>query len=164
MDQANFHRSTATFTRSLPELNQADLELAGGKGANLAVLVNAGFPVPPGFCLTTRAYRAFVVDNKLEGVIRELLAPARLDDPNSLATVSTHIRTCFETGQIPPLVATEICQAYRRLAQEVEVGETPDLSIRLAVAVRSSATTEDLPDMSFAGQQDTYLNIVGEAA
>jgi rifampicin phosphotransferase len=141
------------FTKTLAELRPQDLNLAGGKGANLGALIAAGFPVPPGFCLTTDAYRTFVSANGLQAEILRLAAAARAADPASLEAASEQIRALFATGQIPPDLAAEIDAAYAGLAQPPA-----------AVAVRSSATAEDLPDMSFAGQQDTYLNIVGSEA
>jgi phosphoenolpyruvate synthase/pyruvate phosphate dikinase len=139
------------YMRSLAELNWTDLPLAGGKGANLGVLIQAGLPVPPGFCITTAGYRAFVAENSLDAALRPILDNARMDDPASLESASSQIRACFHAAQIPPAVELEIRQGYRAMANAPP-----------AVAVRSSATAEDLPDLSFAGQQDTVLNVVGE--
>ncbi len=141
------------YTQSLTELNRSDLPIAGGKGANLGALIQAGLPVPPGFCVITPAYRAFVEANKLEVEIRQILDATRMDDPAALEAASDSIRACFQRGELPPALADEIRGAYVRLQS------TPG-----PVAVRSSATAEDLPDLSFAGQQDTYLNILGEPA
>jgi len=140
---------------ALSELGPGALMVAGGKGANLGALVSAGFPVPPGFCIVTEAYRAFVAANRLEHEIQRLSKLARAADPGSLETASEQIRALFAAGEVPSDLAREIAEAYAALSQ----ADAP-----LAVAVRSSATAEDLPDMSFAGQQDTYLNVVGEAA
>lgn len=129
----------------------ANLENAGGKGANLARLAGAGFPVPGGFLIPTAAYRAFVAANGLQPAILAALAAARPDDPDALQAASASIRARFEAGALPAELAAAILAAY------VELG-------RPAVAVRSSATAEDLPDLSFAGQQDTYLNIAGDQA
>ncbi len=126
------------------------LEDAGGKGANLARLASAGYPVPGGFLITTAAYRAFADCNGLEERIQAALAAHRLDEPAGLERASAEIRALFAAGTMPPELAAPICQAYRAI-------QSPP------VAVRSSATAEDLPDLSFAGQQDTYLNIKGEA-
>lgn len=131
----------------------ATLEQVGGKGANLAVMARAGFPVPPAFLSTTAAYNAFVETNGLATTIIDLVGSIPQDDPVALDTVSAKIRTLFEAGIMPDQVAQEIRTAYCAL---------PDSSAQtLPVAVRSSATAEDLPGLSFAGQQDTYLNIVG---
>ena len=141
------------YIKSLTELNQADLSIAGGKGANLGALIQAGLPVPPGFCVITSAYRAFVEANKLQLEIRQIVDATRMDDPAALDASSDAIRACFQQGEMPLALAEEIRQAYANLHNP------PGL-----VAVRSSATAEDLPDLSFAGQQDTYLNILGEPA
>jgi rifampicin phosphotransferase len=143
------------YVTLLVEVGPHDLKIAGGKGANLGALIRAGMPVPRGFCIVTDAYRAFVAANQLEPEIRRLSSLARADDPASLEVASAPIRALFAAGRIPADLAREIGAAYARLGQA---------GAPLAVAVRSSATAEDLPDMSFAGQQDTYLNIVGEAA
>ncbi|MGP3910138.1 PEP/pyruvate-binding domain-containing protein [Nonomuraea sp. 10N515B] len=113
----------------------ADLATVGGKGASLARLVRAGLPVPDGFHVTTEAYRAFV------SAFHDEIDPA---DPERTAAL-------FARHDVPEGLAAEIRQAYAALGEDV------------AVAVRSSATAEDLPEMSFAGQQDTYLNIRGDA-
>lgn len=138
------------YTKSLTELNRADLPIAGGKGANLGTLIQAGLPVPRGFCITIAAYRAFVELNHLDVELHRILDATRMDDPSSLESASDSIRACFQRGQISPALSDEIRQAYILL-------HNPPIP----VAVRSSATAEDLPDMSFAGQQDTYLNILG---
>ncbi len=129
----------------------ASLALCGGKGANLARLARAGLPVPGGFLITTEAYCQFVAENNLQPAILAALAQADGAQPASLDAASRTIRDLFFHASIPIEIANVITQAY--LAH----GPQP-------VAVRSSATAEDLPDMSFAGQQDTYLNVQGEAA
>ena len=125
---------------------ETSLALVGGKGANLAYLAQSGFPVPDGFLLSTQAYRDFVKVNALEERIQALLPNEA--DANLLELASEQIRALFHEGQLPPGLAEDVADAYARL------GCPP-------VAVRSSATAEDLPEMSFAGQQDTYLNVVG---
>jgi rifampicin phosphotransferase len=137
------------LTFSSPE---ATLERVGGKGANLAILTRANFPVPTGFLVTTDAYHAFVESNQIRSQIIALAQQATLDDPQSLENTSAQIRTLFEHGTIPAEVGAEITAAYYHL------------STQPAVAVRSSATAEDLPGLSFAGQQDTYLNVIGTDA
>ena len=140
-----------TYTFILP-LNSTEATLAnvGGKGMNLAKMVGAGLPVPDGFLVTTSAYRAFVANNELGGKIAGILATSTLDDPTSLQNASTQIRALFANGNIPDSLRDHLRQAYSSFAI------TP-------LAIRSSATAEDLPDMSFAGQQDTYLNVAGES-
>jgi len=143
------------YIRWLYEITSEDLPLVGGKGANLGELARCEFPVPPGFCITTAAYREFVSHNHLESVIARMCRSARLDDPRSLEDASTAIRALFESGSLPPAVVDEVRAAHLELCDSVKSSE------RLALAVRSSATAEDLPDLSFAGQQDTYLNVIG---
>lgn len=131
--------------------NGVTLAQVGGKGANLAKLARAGFPVPGGFLITTQAYQEFVQANHLADVIQSTLQGAKLDDPIALEALSAEIRQRFRDGIMPVALADIIRATYQQLGQP-------------AVAVRSSATAEDLPEMSFAGQQDTYLNIIGEDA
>jgi len=140
-----------SFVKTIAELDRTDLPVAGGKGANLGALLRAGLPVPGGFVVTTDGYRAFVAANKLDVDLQRILESIQMYDPASLESGSDQIRARFRSGQIPSTLADEICQAYRALSSQLQ-----------AVAVRSSATAEDLPDLSFAGQQDTYLNIIGE--
>ncbi len=131
----------------------ATLETVGGKGASLSRLVAAGLPVPDGFHVTTAAYRRFVIDNNLQPGILAALETVEVAQPDTLAAASQAIGELFSNAQTPPNVASAIALAYASLA-----GTNP------AVAVRSSATAEDLPDLSFAGQQDTYLNVEGYGA
>jgi pyruvate,water dikinase len=128
----------------------ATLELVGGKGASLARMARAGLPVPPGFQITTHAYRRFVSANGLAEAILSAASQARADDPATLDHAAAQIQSLVAQGTLPDEIAALIRQSY----VELGAGET-------AVAVRSSATAEDLPGMSFAGQQETYLNIRG---
>ncbi len=131
----------------------ARLEIVGGKGASLARLVGAGLLLPPGFHITTAAYRAFVDANQLQARILAAVAQASPSDSTSLDAASTPIQALFMAGEIPAPLAHAVLGAYHLL-----------LDGKSAVAVRSSATAEDLPGLSFAGQQDTYLNISGDSA
>ncbi len=142
------------FIKDLDQFDRGDLLLAGGKGANLGAMIRAGMPVPPGFCITTDGYRRFVESNRLGKAIREKLGKLKPDDIDALEPVSADIRSLFAAAAVPPEIEVEIRRAYREFGGEKK--EAPP------AAVRSSATAEDLPDLSFAGQQDTYLNIRGE--
>ena len=122
------------------------LPVAGGKAANLGELTGAGLPVPPGFCITTAAYALVASEAGLD-VILDKKAESPADD----ASLAEAARTCLLAAAMPASVAEAIAGAYRVLGS----GEP------IPVAVRSSATAEDLPFASFAGQQDTYLNVVG---
>jgi pyruvate,water dikinase len=128
----------------------ATLETVGGKGASLARLVTAGLPVPDGFHVTTKAYRQFIVQNDLDSIIQEALDTVDGTKPSKLESASRSITESILQSKIPPAIAADIVGAYAALP-----GKNP------AVAVRSSATAEDLPEASFAGQQDSYLNISG---
>jgi pyruvate,water dikinase len=125
----------------------ATLELVGGKGASLARMAEAGLPVPPGFQITTHAYRRFVSANCLAEAILSAAAQARADDPATLDRASAQIQSLVAQSTLPDDIAALIRQSYAELGAD----DPP-------VAVRSSATAEDLPGMSFAGQQETYLN------
>ena len=138
-----------SYILHLSALNRNDLPRAGGKGANLGEMCSAGLPVPPGFCILTDAYRDFVAANQLDEVISRECAAADATNPAALEKASAAIRARFAGGHLPPGLAEEISAAYMNF---------------WTVAVRSSATAEDLPELSFAGQQDTYLNVVGENA
>lgn len=130
--------------------SSASLARVGGKGANLARLARAGFAVPPGFLITTAAYQHFVQAHALAQPIADALAAlGDARDSSALDAASQAIGAAFTAAPLPPELAQSIVAAWRAL-------NAP------AVAVRSSATAEDLPDHSFAGQQDTYLNVVGE--
>ncbi len=135
--------------------DRATLPLAGGKGANLARLVRAGFPVPHGFVISTEAYASFVAANDLaRHILSELEAEGRAADLSggeAHEATSSRIRARFSEATMPASFWDQILAAYAGL------GRPP-------VAVRSSATAEDLPDMSFAGQQDTFLNVIGDEA
>jgi rifampicin phosphotransferase len=132
-----------TLVAALEQLGRHDLARAGGKAANLGELISAGFPVPDGFVVTTAAYDEFVAHNRLV----ETIARALREEKGS----GTTIRAAFEAAPIPPQIEQDILDVYR------ELGGGP-------VAVRSSATAEDLPEAAFAGQQDTFLNVIGEQA
>ncbi|HSO70982.1 MAG TPA: PEP/pyruvate-binding domain-containing protein, partial [Arachnia sp.] len=128
----------------------ATLESCGGKGINLVRLTRAGFRVPPGFVVAADAYRLFVAANDLTTRLGDLLAGVDAGDVAALEAASDRIRRAFADGAIPVEVAEAVRAAWE---QTFEPGS--------ALAVRSSATAEDLPDLSFAGQQDTFLNVVG---
>ncbi len=140
-----------SVTRSVvwfAEVGKEDVGLVGGKGANLGELTRAGIPVPPGFVVTADTYFRFIQQNGLEPVIRKELFGLDVHDTRLLNERAENIRRRIMEAPMPPHIADEIRAAY------VELGEGP-------VAVRSSATAEDLPEASFAGQQSTFLNVVG---
>lgn len=134
--------------RSFAQLTNADLPLAGGKGVNLGALTRARLPVPQGFVVLTTAYKLFVRQAGIQDEIARIAGSVDADSQESLDTASEQIRSLFARHPVPKEITDAITAAYAVL------GNGP-------VAVRSSATAEDLPDASFAGQQDTYLNIAG---
>jgi len=146
------------YTRWFQQIGAADVELVGGKGANLGEMVAAGLPVPPGFCLSAAAYRDFVRDTGLDEAIAQILAETVADDPASIKIQAARIRRLIIGQPVPAAIAQEARNAYYRLGEMLEVRDVA----QMPVAVRSSATAEDLPSASFAGQQDTYLNVRGE--
>jgi phosphohistidine swiveling domain-containing protein len=142
------------YTVPFQQLGRNSIQSAGAKGANLGELTAAGFPVPPGFVLTTEAYDAFVQEHGLQKQIIDLASRVSAGDPKSSDDASAAIKTLFLAADVPEAIRVDLLAAYADLTTD---GET-------AVAVRSSATAEDLPTASFAGQQDTYLNVQGEDA
>jgi pyruvate,water dikinase len=143
--------STIPFTLPLDSPDAA-LERVGGKGASLARMVAAGLPVPPGFHVTTEAYRCFVEENHLRDGILAAVAGAQANNPATLERASEQIQSLIAHGTMPGEIAQAIRQRYSELGADIPV------------AVRSSATAEDLPDASFAGQLETYLNVRGPDA
>ncbi|MGB6838838.1 MAG: phosphoenolpyruvate synthase, partial [Microgenomates group bacterium] len=121
--------------------------------ANLGEMTKAGFPVPNGFAVTVNAYDAFLEENNLKKEIDNILKTTDRHDPNQLNNASRQIGRKIVNGKIPQEVSRNIISAYKKLSGRFK---------KSLVAVRSSATAEDLPEASFAGQQDTYLNIRGE--
>jgi len=131
------------------EVTKKDIPLVGGKGANLGEMTNADIPVPPGFIVTADAYFDFLRQAKLTDKMRELLEPVDVNDSKQLQQVAAQVRQVISNAAMPPEIAKEIEQAYIKMERGL-------------VAVRSSATAEDLPDASFAGQQRTFLNVEGD--
>ena len=136
------------------EVRKDDVNLVGGKGANLGEMVHAGLPVPAGFIVSAKAYFQFIKENNLAPKIKSLLATVNYDRQDSLRQVATHIQELIRQGALEKQLIYDINTSYKRLGN---VLASP------RVAVRSSATAEDLPSASFAGQQETYLNVEGEA-
>jgi phosphohistidine swiveling domain-containing protein len=148
---ANQFDHHAVLVAPLSHFGRDDLMLAGGKGANLGELSRAGFEVPPGFVITTIVYDLLLQENDLQTRLAGLLASLNLDDPDSVKKVSQQIDKVFQESSLPLQIVDEVLHAYRELGNG-------------AVAVRSSATAEDLPEAAFAGQQETFLNVIGEQA
>ena len=132
------------------EISRNDVPLAGGKGANLGDMAQAGLPIPPGFVICTPAYREMVESFGLEARIKEMLEGVDRNNSGQLQEVERQIRRLFEDISITEELRQLIVESYHALGDNVPV------------AVRSSATAEDLAGASFAGQQETFLNIVGK--
>ena len=132
----------------LENIGRSDISTAGGKGAQLGELKKAGFNVPDGFVITTRAYQEFA--KGLKNTILSNLSGLDVENTEKLEKTSDRIQKLIVSTAMPIEIEEDILEAYRKLGDPV--------------AVRSSATAEDLPSASFAGQQETYLNIRGEAA
>jgi pyruvate,water dikinase len=143
------------FTLSLDDVGNEDTPRVGGKSANLGELAGLDVPVLPGFTTTASAYDRFLAATGIESDLEDLLAGLDADDVADLQHRGREIRARFESASMPEDVAQAIRERYRELA--AEVGESDPL-----VAVRSSATAEDLPTASFAGQQETFLDVSGE--
>ncbi|MBI2138914.1 phosphoenolpyruvate synthase [Candidatus Woesearchaeota archaeon] len=142
------------------EINNLDVPLVGGKNASLGEmyqkLTKKGVNIPFGFAVTAHAYRYFLHEEALDAKIRAILKKTNPENARSLAQGGHEVRQALMAAELPPALRIAIIDAYRKLCRKY--GSDVD------VAVRSSATAEDLPDASFAGQQDTYLNIRGESA
>ncbi len=138
----------------LDEVDKDDVPIVGGKAANLGELIRVGIPVPEGFVVDGKTFMDFLESSGLKEKIIEILNSINVEDTKQLEEASKKIREMIESTPMPKEVEEEIKQAYRKLCEES--GE------EVFVAVRSSATAEDLPGASFAGQQETYLNVRGE--
>ena len=131
------------------EVTKEDVPSVGGKGANLGEMTNAGIPVPPGFIVTANAYFDFLEQTKISDKIRQLLESLDVNDSKKLQQTAKKVQQIILDAAMPPELALEIKNAYIKMNKGL-------------VAVRSSATAEDLPEASFAGQQRTFLNVQGE--
>ena len=138
-----------SYIRPLDSLNRKDGDIVGGKSANLGELLNAGLPVPGGFAITTAVYKELVIETESKNQIHDLLNNLDMDDFDSINSCSAQIRELIEKIPLPEALISEIQSSYRSLGDNIEV------------AVRSSATAEDLPSASFAGQMDSFLYIKG---
>ena len=136
------------------DLNKSDIGIAGGKGANLGELTQAGIPVPPGFVVTAETYQKFMEDAGINDKVMDILDKIDINDTKALQAASEEIKALINETDIPEDMILFITEAYNQLCQRVGEDDTD-------VAIRSSATAEDLPEASFAGQQDTFLHVSG---
>jgi len=158
------------FVKWFSELNKESGPIAGGKGANLGEIYSLDVPVPPGFVITAQAYDFFIKEADIDDKIKELLEGFDYEDTKQLQDKTKEVRKIIEGSKMPKEMEEDILEAYEHLgAADFDVAKGSALDILrnsaepIFVAVRSSATTEDLAEASFAGQQDTYLNIKGNA-
>lgn len=153
--------SKQDFILPLNKVGIHDVETVGGKNASLGEMIQhltaLGINIPNGFVITVAAYREFVRFNTLDASIKEAIGGIDFDNIESLRRGGLQIRQLLRNSKFPPEITAQIIQQYYKLSGDYDQKETD-------VAVRSSATAEDLPDASFAGQQETYLNVRGPAA
>ena len=149
---------SSAYTIPFAQLGRHDVETVGGKNSSLGEMIShlakAGVTVPDGFATTAQAYRDFLQHDGLAARISKELATLNVDDVETLATVGARIRQWILATPFPPRLEREILESFERMSGGRDI----------AVAVRSSATAEDLPDASFAGQQETFLNVRGRDA
>lgn len=158
------------FVKWFSELGRESVSVGGGKGANLAEMENIGMPVPPGFVVTAQAYQYFIEKTKLKETVSRIIHEINFEDTAELHEGSRIIRELIEKAKMPEEMHEEILEAYEALSTNREAlakASSDVLSILknsyepAFVAVRSSATAEDLAEASFAGQQETFLNVKG---
>ena len=137
------------------DLTKNDIGIAGGKGANLGELTQAGIPVPPGFVVTAETYDKFMQDTGIFNSVMDILEEVDINNTKQLQEAAEEIKKIIIETPIPEDISTMIIEAYNQLS--IRVGEDDGAD----VAIRSSATAEDLPEASFAGQQDTFLHVQG---
>ncbi len=164
--QKEVKENEVEFIKWFSELNKNSGNIAGGKGANLAEMYNLKIPVPPGFVITAQAYDYFIEKAKLKEKIKTILQQIDYEDTKQLDETTKKIRELIINSLFPKEMEEEIIESYYCLDTEDLENENLDLDSlkkeEIFVAVRSSATTEDLAEASFAGQQETFLNIKGK--
>jgi len=143
------------YVKKFEELSKSDIGIAGGKGANLGELTQAGIPVPPGFVVTAQAYEYFMEEAGINDKVMSILDEIDINDTKALQAAAEEIKKIIIDSPIPDDLIMFIKEYYNELCQRVNEDDTD-------VAIRSSATAEDLPEASFAGQQDTFLHVSGD--
>ncbi len=154
------------FIAWLKDLSKESISVAGGKGANLAEMFNAEFPIPPAFIVTAQCYRYFIEKTGIKEKIFSLLKDLNVEDTDKLQAVAKQIQQLIESTPVPDEIKEAIKEAYETVCIPKRTKEAQHLikPPECFVAVRSSATAEDLPKASFAGQQATFLNVSGSDA
>ena len=149
------------YVIELAQIRKHDVRKAGGKGAKLGEMIQIGIPVPPGFVVSTASFDRLIHVNNLDSSIQQILDNSSVDDTAGLLEASRKIKELILFCTMPHEIESKVVEAYRNLSGSGDA--RVDLRIDLpVVAVRSSATTEDLPTASFAGQQASFLNVKGE--
>ena len=143
------------YVKKFEELSKSDIGIAGGKGANLGELTQAGIPVPPGFVVTAQAYEYFMDEAGINDKVMSIIDAIDINDTKALQAAAEEIKKMIVEAPIPESLVLFIREFYNELCQRVGEDDTD-------VAIRSSATAEDLPEASFAGQQDTFLHVSGD--
>jgi len=149
-----FRGEDMAYVLDFQQISKASVPLVGGKNASLGEMLKAGIKVPPGFAVTTDGYLEFIAAAGIADEIHNILATVNPDEATSLDSASAAIRSLIGNASMPSAIAAAITENYARLCEKCQAEDLP-------VAVRSSATAEDLPTASFAGQQDTYLWVKG---
>ncbi len=158
------------FVKWFSELSNKDVPIGGGKGASLAEMYNNKFPVPPGFIVTAQAYQYFIEKSGSKEKIEKALENLDIEDTESLNKAARKAREIIEKAEMPKEMSEEIVEAYEILDVDREhISKAGSKAMDILktshempfVAVRSSATTEDLAEASFAGQQESFLNVKG---
>lgn len=142
------------YVEFFEELSKEDVDIAGGKGANLGELTQAGIPVPPGFVITSATYQKFMEETGITQRIMDILDSLDVNNNKELQESAREIKKIIIETEMPDEISNLIIESYNALCHRIGKENA-------FVAVRSSATAEDLPEASFAGQQDTYLNVKG---
>ena len=142
------------YVKKFEDISKNDIGIAGGKGANLGELTQAGIPVPPGFVITAETYQKFMESTGIFQTVMDILSKIDINDTKELQNAADEIKDIIKNAPMPGDISTYIIEAYNALSHDVGLEEAD-------VAIRSSATAEDLPDASFAGQQDTFLHVKG---
>jgi len=158
------------YVKWFPELSNKDVQIAGGKGASLSEMYNNKFPVPPGFIISAQSFDYFLTKNNIKDKIKKAVKSIDIENTEELTKASKQIRTLIESQEIPENLKEEIVEAYKILSTEKINTKISEDTLNILknsyepifVSVRSSATTEDLATASFAGQQESFLNVKGE--
>ena len=159
------------YVKWFSEISSKDVKIVGGKGGNLGEMSREGFPVPPGFCITTKGYEYFLEYTELDREIYGILSRLDVEDTTELESTSEKIKKMIVHAEMPKKLEEDILENYEALSLDTEtLGKASGTALSILkkgyepifVAVRSSATSEDSSEASFAGQQETFLNIKGK--